>query len=113
MHAETPRDGSGEAALGALDRLLADRPDRVSHDFSAAMRCLTDFREHMLGHARREDTTQARERLARLNAVISVFYGGQFPIGAVPWKHLEKARDGFAALLQELNAAEPPNAGTG
>lgn len=103
MSAETPSGTAlGQTALGALNRLLADRPERVSHDFSAALRCLTEFRTHLLARTRQEPTPQAGARMARLNAVISVFYGGQFPIGAVHWEHLEKARDSFAALVQEL-----------
>jgi len=32
---------SGDAALAAVDKLLADRPNRVGHDFSEATKRLT------------------------------------------------------------------------
>ncbi len=89
-------------ALDAMNEALAHRPKQTGHDFSAASRCLTALREQMVTELRERPTPELRQRLERLNSVISVVYGGQFPIGAVPWEHVEQARDAFVRLLGDM-----------
>jgi formate dehydrogenase major subunit len=89
--------------LARLDKLLADRPHRVGHDFSEATRCLTALREQIIGHLRAGNAPPGTaERLARLNAVLSVLVGTHYPVGAPKWPHLARARDSFAALAADL-----------
>ncbi|MDJ0391254.1 hypothetical protein QMO56_24380 [Roseomonas sp. E05] len=82
-----------EQALEAMDRLLAKRPQKEGHAFSEATRCLCALRDELI---RRQSEAGAssgeRERLERLNAVISVLVGGHFPLGSIPWDEIEKAR---------------------
>jgi hypothetical protein len=59
----------------------------------------------MIAQLRAHPSAAGDERLGRLNAIISVVYGGQFPIGAVPWDKVEQARDAFARLIGEDGAA--------
>jgi hypothetical protein len=90
-------------ALEALDKLLAERPDHDTHDFSEATRRLTRLREALLREwGGPPEEAARRRRLARLNAVISVVYGTHYPIGSPKWEHLQRARDDFAALAPEL-----------
>jgi len=100
----TAQAEAAREALAAIDEALSHRPKQTGHDFSAASRCLTALREHLIAEVRARSTPEARERLARLNAVISVIYGGQFPIGAVPWEKVQQARDALARLLGEMGA---------
>ena len=89
--------------LARLDKLLSDRPHRIGHDFSEATRCLTALREQIVGHLRAGNAPPgAAERLARLNAVLSVLVGTHYPVGAPKWPHLQRARDSFAELASEL-----------
>ena len=95
------RNAAGEAALAAVDKLLADRPKRVGHDFSEATQRLTAYRAALLaGWGGPPSAPADRQRLSRLNAVISVVYGTHYPIGSPKWKPLEGARDELAAVVR-------------
>ncbi|HEX4262102.1 MAG TPA: hypothetical protein VHY76_13480 [Acetobacteraceae bacterium] len=97
-----PAPSAGDV-LARLDRLLADRPHRIGHDFSEATRCITALRQQMILDLRRGDAPAGTEdRLARLNAVLSVVVGTHYPIGAPKWAHMQSARDAFAELARSM-----------
>ncbi|MBV8095725.1 MAG: hypothetical protein JOY71_04915 [Acetobacteraceae bacterium] len=89
---------SGQDALGAVDQALSKKPHADTHDFSAAVRELARFREEVI------QSEGTGERLSQLNAVISVVIGGHYPLGPVPWPHLEKARELLAKIVQGSDA---------
>lgn len=96
-----------EKAMAAIDRAVAQKPERNGHDFSAAVCCLTELREVLIGEFQAAPgTSRRRERLNCLNAVISMIVGGQYPIGGTPWRHVEDARTSFAQLLAGLKQSE-------
>jgi hypothetical protein len=80
--------------------VLQERPDKVGHDFSAATRLLAVYRDSLSAEWRKTRAEADRQRLARANAVLSVVVGGHFPLGPVPWPHIEKGRDELAALVK-------------
>ncbi len=82
----------GQDALARLDEILAQQPKPEQHLYSCCMECLTALRDRMIDSG--ADTT----KLAHLNAVISVVMAGHFPLGAVPWDELHKARAWLAEL---------------
>jgi hypothetical protein len=84
-------------ALAALDRALAARPHGDGDAFSEATRHLCVVRDRLA--QARVTTPETRWRLERINAVISVVLAGHFPLGAVPWGELEKARDWLAEIV--------------
>ncbi len=88
-------------AIAALDRLLADRPDRVDGHFSAATRHLAAYRDELIFIWRRTASETDRRRLGRVNAVLSVVLGGQYPVGEVPWPSIAQARAELADVAQE------------
>lgn len=92
---ETP-----QRALELLDKLLAERPERVGHDFSAATRYLAAFRDQLAVAWRRTQDPADRRRLYEVNAVLSVIVGGHYPLGPVPWQAIQSARDAFAQVLE-------------
>lgn len=93
-------DGSpGERALALVDKLLAERPEKVGHDFSEATRCLSAFRDELIGEFRRTRAERDRARLDGANAVLSVIVSGHFPLGDIPWGHIEEARKRLAGLV--------------
>lgn len=94
-------DQTGEHALQLIDKLLAERPDRVGHDFSETTRNLVAYRGELTATYRRTKAETDLKRLGCVNGVISVIVGGHFPLGPVPWPEIEKARDAFARLVQE------------
>lgn len=85
-------------ALAAIDTLLADRPEKIGHDFSEATRRLTAWREQCIARWRETQAMEARRRLDRVNAAISVVVGGQFPLGRVNWDSIESARRDLGSL---------------
>jgi formate dehydrogenase major subunit len=91
-------DSSGEQVLRALDKLLADRPEKSGHDFSEATRRLTAWRAHLIARWRQTHAETDRRNLERVNAAISIVVGGQFPLGPVPWKLIEEAQKDLADL---------------
>ena len=90
-------------AMRAIDEAIAKKPERDGHAFSAAVRCLAELRDALLREQRDlRPSRHPQDKLARLNAVISVIVGGHYPIGSVPWRHVEEARSSFAEILAEL-----------
>lgn len=95
----TMASDNGTRALALLDKLLAERPDKISQDFSAATRCLTAFRDELVEEWRASRGEAARERMTQANGVLSVIVGGHYPRGDVPWQHVGQARDELAMLV--------------
>jgi hypothetical protein len=94
-----------DAALAALDKVLAEKPDKIGYDFSVTMKHLSAFHAGVAARARTATAEADQARLRRLNGVISAIYAGHFPLGPVPWEAVQKAREALAALVQEFRAA--------
>ncbi len=93
----------GQASLEALDKVIADKPHKVGHDFSAAAKHLCAYRDELIQRYRAagdEETHQVRERLGRVNAVISTVLAGHFPLGPIPWPEIEKAREQLREVVE-------------
>ena len=101
VHETTVTISAGQAALRAIDKLLAERPRKVGHDFSEAARCLTAYRDQVIAAWRDSGDQADFDRLGMVNAVLSVVIGGHFPLGDVPWGHIEKARRQLADVLKD------------
>jgi hypothetical protein len=87
-------------ALHALDRALEDRPDRVYDDMAAAVRCLVRLRDSLISERRTgKGTPEHEDRLRRVNAVLSMTVGGEFPLVGIRKERIKKARDEVEALL--------------
>ena len=99
---------AGRSALAAVDAVLADKPDKVGHDFSAAEHAVAGYRDALTAVWRDTQAEPDRQRMAQANAVLSVVVGGHFPLGGVPWPHVRKARDCLAVLVGE--PAQPTTA---
>lgn len=97
----------GHKALAEVDRLLAEKPDKVGHDFSEATRCLAAYRDALIAQLRTSGAEGDRGRLEQVNSVLSAVIGGHFPIGSIPWEHIEGARDVLAKLVTEGATQEP------
>ncbi len=85
-------DRAADNALRMLDKLLAERPDRVGHDFSEATRWLAAYRDGLTTIWRRSGSETDRRRLTQINSVLSVVIGGHYPLADIPWPHIETAR---------------------
>jgi hypothetical protein len=92
-------------ALAELDKSLAAKPHVEGHTFSMAALRLSQLRDRITAEQREKGTDPAsRRRLEHVNAVISIVLAGHFPLGAVPWAELEKARGWLAGLAEEDGA---------
>ena len=90
----------GHKSVAAIDRLLADQPDKVGHDFSAATRTLAAWRDALAQRWRQTASENDRRALERVNAGLSVVLGGQFPLGKVPWPEIKKVREDLGELAK-------------
>lgn len=96
-------DRASEASLRLLDKLLAERPDRVGHDFSEATRWIAAYRDELIAEWRRTGSETDRQRLTKVNAVLSVVVGGHYPLEEIPWPHIERARAQLASVAGETS----------
>jgi len=90
---------AGARALQLVDKLLAEKPDKVGHDFSEATHCLTAFRDELIDAWRVSRTDRARACMRKVNSVLSVIVGGHYPRGDIPWEHIKAAREELAKLV--------------
>lgn len=91
-------DRASDTALRLIDKLLAERPERVGHDFSEATRWVAAYRDELIADWRRTGMEADRQRVAAVNGVLSVVLAGHYPLGAIPWPQLEKARNALAEV---------------
>ena len=106
---EHPEADPGRRALECLDRLFAEKPTEgttraerrdLGHDFSETTRLMCGYRDVLIRAQRAAGVTSASQaRLQQVNSVLSTVLGGHFPLGDIPWRQVEQARDAFAALL--------------
>lgn len=92
---------SGAAALADLDRALDDRPDKIYGDLAQAVRALVRLRDEWIAERRRSGKAAGDNRLERLNAILSVVSGGEYPLQGLRRERIEKARDALAELLPQ------------
>jgi hypothetical protein len=93
-------------ALAALERLMADAPPSTAEEALDALRRVVELRDHLTARRRREGGSAALDqRLARVNAVLSLVWSGAVPVVGFRRKHLEQAHAALAAP-----EAEPPQA---
>ena len=90
----------GKAALAALDRAIAAKPEKDGPAFTEMTEHLCAMRDAMIARFRKEG--DGRDELEQVNAVISTALAGHFPIGKVPWPEVEHARDTLKALIAEV-----------
>ena len=104
-----PPNEPGRDALERLDAALAAAPEKDGSDLSATLRCLGRFRDGLIAAVRDEPDSARQAALAELNGVISCVMAAQYPLGAVPWPSVRKARDSLAALVADSKgpAASP------
>jgi hypothetical protein len=100
----TLSDRAGCQALDHLDKALAERPQKNGHELSAALRCLAEFRDHLVAARRRDVGGAADSLIEPVNAVISSVLAAQFPLGDIPWEELEKARAWLADAVENCQA---------
>jgi len=91
-------------ALVKLDRLL-DAKDTESEfqDMSEVTRTVVKMRDELISRVRAEPgAAPTRERLDRVNALLSVVASAEMPLLGIHWDRIKKSRD----LLAELAAQD-------
>lgn len=101
-----PHDQVAEA-LAALDEALASAPKRNGEAFSRAVRCLSAYRDEVARTDGRR-TMASRQRLVRLNSILSMVMAGHFPLGDPPWDEVRKTRGWLAELIQTTSPVQAP-----
>ena len=95
----------GRKALAHTRRVLEQRPHKDDAELTLATQSLAVFRKELLDRQRRTvATAEDRDRLSRLNAIISVVMAMHFPIGNPQWGEFEKTQVWLTDLVEELEA---------
>lgn len=96
-----PEAALGRDALESMDEVLSKRPEKDDHRLTEVTKALCAWRDALIARHRQAPLqAQDRDRLERLNAVIGVVVGVQFPQAAVPWNDFTAARRWLADLLE-------------
>jgi hypothetical protein len=94
---------SGRRALTVLDRALGQPPERMADDLPEAVRTLARLRNRLIDQRRADpDSPEVAERLDRVNAILSVVAGGEYPIVGIRRERIVDARDALAGLVEDL-----------
>ena len=94
-----PKD---DAALAALDRLIAVAPPCTVEEAMEALKRIVALRDGQVAQRRREGAAPALDaRLACTNAVLSLAWSGAVPIAGFRRERLENARAALAACQAE------------
>jgi len=101
MFGKPTAKSEGKTALDALDRALAAKPKADGHAFAEMTEHLCGMRDIMIADLRSERGAE-RDRLERLNAIISTALAGHFPLGNIPWQEVEHARGALKELIGEV-----------
>ncbi|MBV9734311.1 MAG: hypothetical protein JO209_00275 [Acidisphaera sp.] len=92
----------GDVALQKLDDALAHQPEKGMHDFAVAVESLCVLRDALIRRRRAGDTDALQHCLDRLNGVISVVVGSEYPLPSVRWDRVAKARGVLAELVADF-----------
>jgi len=96
----SPDLSGGGRALALIDQVLGKRPDKDDDALASCARELCVYRDALILRRRAAPTdADARDRLAHVNAILAVVLAVQFPVNAVPWDELAKARSWLAELV--------------
>jgi hypothetical protein len=87
---------SGAAAL--LDQLCGDGPPGTSECLGDVVTRLVHLRDQLIA-ARRANTPRGEE-LRRINAILSLVFGIEYPMGGRQWTRLCEARDALKDMLR-------------
>lgn len=88
--------------LAVLKGVLAKRPDKDDHALAIATRGLCAWRDSLID--RSGPSGADRDRLQRINAVLSVVVGLQYPTGETPWEAFEAAVKDVERLIGTIPA---------
>ncbi|WP_419728238.1 hypothetical protein [Lichenicola sp.] len=89
-------------AVALLDTALAAAPKRDGASLSRAVVLLSALRDEMAARDGRR-TPESRDRLVRLNGILSAILAVHFPLGDPPWEELRNAK----TWLGELEGTAP------
>lgn len=92
----------GDVALERLDEALAHQPEKDKHDFAVAMESLCVLRDALIRRRRAGNTDMLQHCLDRLNSVISVVVGSEYPLPGIRWDRVKQARDVLADLVADF-----------
>jgi hypothetical protein len=85
--------------LAEIDTALGQRPHKDDLALQAAMKALCKYRNVLIEKRRETQGAEDAQRLEHLNGVISIVAGTHYPLKAVPWDELVKARGWLVALI--------------
>ncbi|WP_152527961.1 hypothetical protein [Lutibaculum baratangense] len=105
MKSEEARE-KGRIARERLDDVLAKDGREISHaELAGAVRCIVAYRDGLIAARRAGRCT--REELDRVNALLSLAHGAEYPLIGFHRHRIEQARDEIARMLADGAASGP------
>ena len=101
MSESNASEHQGDVALQKLDDALAHQPEKGMHDFAVAVESLCVLRDALIRRRREGNTEALQDCLDRLNGVLSVVVGSEYPLPSVRWDRVKQARDVLADLVAD------------
>lgn len=89
----------GSEAIARLDHVLDRGPEASHAEIQAATLSVIAFRDRAI--ERHCEGTLAQDHLHQANALVSLAYGGEFPLSGLHMHRLEQTRDAMRNLLQK------------
>ena len=88
-----------EAAVAAVDRALREDTRLVYDDLADAVRHIVRLRDGLIVAVRHGEPD--RERLSRVNAILSQIVGAEYPLDGIRRERIKKVREQLVALKRE------------
>jgi hypothetical protein len=89
-----------EESIAKLSHVLEERPERLHHEITDAVRSVVALRDGFIACRRKGDLSAADQaRLVKVNAALSFTVGAEFPLVGVRWQRIAKARDTLRDML--------------
>ena len=103
--------GAAAQAIAHLSAAIESGPEASHEDICAAFQAIVALRDQAIdGHCRGEVTDECRDRV---NSLVSLAFGGEFPLSGFHVRRLEQTREGVRQLLADAAAADTPPEGQG
>lgn len=88
-----------ESLTLALEGIYQERPSNLAARLSPILREVAQIRDELRREQHEYDRSHGREDLTRMNQVLSLLHATAYPVGALDWDNVPRAR----ALLDHDN----------
>ena len=88
------------AACEAFTRIVDDKPEITHQTLAAAVRHIIQLRDALIVERRTTPSRQADEDLLRVNSVLSLASGAEFPLVGIRWERIIALRNALREMFE-------------